>query len=342
MTLINENVITIENASKEPTAGSPHGDLVRDMQNTELTFRSGATELVGTLTDPTPMDGGPIALLISGSGKIDRDSNMKRMPIDVMRQVATHLQSAGISSLRYDKRGVGRSQGDFSTTGFHDNVTDAKAAIASLRERPEVQERPMFVVGHSEGALIAAELVAADNTLDGAVLLAGTATSGEDVLRWQAEGLSKTLPKPVKMLMGLLKQDLAKTQGKRLAQIKASPDDVIRMQFVKVNAKWMREFMAHDPQETLRTIEVPLLAITGSKDVQVNPADVERIVELVGDDSSGHVLENVTHLLRSDDGPATVRTYKKQIKRPVDVRVLNMLSNWIHDVAAEVAVESTS
>lgn len=312
------------------------------MQTTEISFHSGVTKLVGTLTEPTPRDRGPIALLISGSGKIDRDSNMKRMPIDVMGQVAAHLENAGVSSFRYDKRGVGASEGDFSTTGFHDNVTDAKAAIASLRDRLQVQERPMFVVGHSEGALIAAELVAADNTLAGAVLLAGTATSGEDVLRWQAEGLSKTLPKPVKLIMGLLRQDLAKTQGKRLAQIKASTDDVIRMQFVKVNAKWMREFMAHDPQETLRRIDLPLLAITGSKDVQVNPADVERIVELAGDDSSGHVLEDVTHLLRSDDGPATVRTYKKQIKRPVDVRVLNMISNWITDVAAEVAVESAS
>lgn len=312
------------------------------MQTTEISFHSGVTKLVGTLTEPTPRDRGPIALLISGSGKIDRDSNMKRMPIDVMGQVAAHLEGAGVSSFRYDKRGVGASDGDFSTTGFHDNVTDAKAAIASLRDRLQIQERPMFVVGHSEGALIAAELVAADNTLAGAVLLAGTATSGEDVLRWQAEGLSKTLPKPVKLIMGLLRQDLAKTQGKRLAQIKASTDDVIRMQFVKVNAKWMREFMAHDPQEILRRIDLPLLAITGSKDVQVNPADVERIVELAGDDSSGHVLEDVTHLLRSDDGPATVRTYKKQIKRPVDVRVLNMISNWITDVAAEVAVESAS
>ncbi len=312
------------------------------MQTTEISFHSGVTKLVGTLTEPTPRDRGPIALLISGSGKIDRDSNMKRMPIDVMGQVAAHLEGAGVSSFRYDKRGVGASEGDFSTTGFHDNVTDAKAAIASLRDRLQVQERPMFVVGHSEGALIAAELVAADSTLAGAVLLAGTATSGEDVLRWQAEGLAKTLPKPVKLIMGLLRQDLAKTQGKRLAQIKASTDDVIRMQFVKVNAKWMREFMAHDPQETLRRIDLPLLAITGSKDVQVNPADVERIVELAGEDSSGHVLEDVTHLLRSDDGPATVRTYKKQIKRPVDVRVLNMISTWITDVAAEVAVESAS
>ncbi|MDW3177800.1 MAG: alpha/beta fold hydrolase [Acidimicrobiia bacterium] len=312
------------------------------MQTTEISFRSGVTKLVGTLTEPTPRGRGPIALLISGSGKIDRDSNMKRMPIDVMGQVAAHLEGAGVSSFRYDKRGVGASEGDFSTTGFHDNVTDAKAAIASLRDRLQVQERPMFVVGHSEGALIAAELVAADSTLAGAVLLAGTATSGEDVLRWQAEGLAKTLPKPVKLIMGLLRQDLAKTQSKRLAQIKASTDDVIRMQFVKVNAKWMREFMAHDPQETLLRIDLPLLAITGSKDVQVNPADVERIVELAGEDSSGHVLEDVTHLLRSDDGPATVRTYKKQIKRPVDVRVLNMISTWITDVAAEVAVESAS
>lgn len=313
------------------------------MKNTELSFRSGQERLIGTLTRPTSaMGAGPVALLVSGSGPIDRNSNMKRMSIDVMRQVAEHLAQSGISSFRYDKRGVGESEGDYMATGFHDNVADARAAVDALRSNPELADCPIVIVGHSEGALIATELGAADPTLAGSVLLAGTATTGEDVLRWQAEGVSETLPRAVKMLLGLLRQDLVKTQTKRLAQIRESTDDTIRMQMVKINAKWMREFMAYDPREVLAKIHVPVLAITGAKDVQVNPADVDQIVELVGGDATGHVVDDVTHLLRSDDGPATVRTYKKQVKRPVDVRVLRMVSTWITDVVVRADVESVS
>ncbi len=312
------------------------------MHNTEVTFRSGPWQLVGTLTTATLRVRAPIALLVSGSGPIDRNSNMKRMSIDVMRQVADHLERAGISSFRYDKRGVGESEGDFLTTGLHDNVSDARAAVAALRSQPELVGCPVFVVGHSEGALIATELVATDRSLAGAVLLAGTASTGEKVLRWQAERVNETLPKAVKLLVRVLRQDLVKTQTKRLAQIRTSTDDMIRMQFVKINAKWMREFMAHDPCESLPQIEAPLLVITGSKDIQVNPADVEQIVQLAGGESAGHVLEDVTHLLRSDAGPATVRTYKKQIKRPVDGRILEMVSHWIADVAADLHAETAS
>lgn len=305
------------------------------MNNTQVTFRSGEAQLVGTLTTPAAGTSRSVALLISGSGPIDRDSNMKRMSIDVMAQVAEHLAQSGIGSFRYDKRGVGESSGDFLTAGLRDNIVDAQAAIDALRTRPELEGSVMFVVGHSEGAVIATELASADTSLAGAVLLAGTASSGEAVLRWQAKQVGETLPRPVKVLLRVLRQDVARTQAKRLEQIRSSTQDTIRIQMVKINAKWMREFMAHDPSVSLAKIAIPILALTGSKDLQVNPADVERIGELVTGECSAHVVDDVTHLLRSESGPATVRTYKKQVKRPVEHRVLVQTSEWISGVAAD-------
>lgn len=310
------------------------------MHNTELTFQSGSHQLAGTLCTDGSDGGSPVALLISGSGPIDRDSNMKQMSTNVMRQVADHLETVGISSFRYDKRGVGASDGEFLTTGMYDNVVDARAAIGALRLQPELVGRPLFVVGHSEGSIIATELAAADPTLAGVVLLAGPATVGEHVLRWQAERVSETLSRAVKVLLRVLRQDVAKTQAKRFVQIRESSEDMIRMQFVKVNAKWMREFMAHDPSESLTQVAAPLLAITGSKDIQVDPDDVAKIVELAGGETTGHVLDDVTHLLRVDDGPATVRTYKKQVKRPVEPLILEAVSTWISEFATHVSVQS--
>lgn len=298
------------------------------MATTELKFTSDGYELAGTLLVPT----GEIAatvLLISGSGPIDRDSNMKRMKIDVMRQVADHLAKAGIASYRYDKRGVAGSTGDYHATGFHDNVADARAALEALRVRPEIDAERIVAVGHSEGALIATELGAAGVGLAGSVLLAGAAQTGEEILRWQAVHVAATLPKPVKWLLKLLRKDLLKTQDKRLAQLKESTEDVVRMQLVRVNAKWFREFMTYDPGEALARTKTPILAITGAKDLQVDPGDIAIMKGLAPDEFTGEVAPDLTHLLRREDGPASLRTYKKQVKRPVDRRLREAISGWI-------------
>ncbi len=311
------------------------------MQTNDLTFSSGPATLAGTLVTTAQTGPGPAVLLLSGSGPIDRDSNTKRLAIGVMGQIADHLSSQGLTSFRYDKRGVGASSGDFKSTGLHDNVADAAAAVDTLRARADIDPEQIFVIGHSEGALIAAELAAADPSLAGVILLAGTATLGEDVLRWQAEHISASLPRPVKLLLRVLRQDVVRTQTKRLAHIKATTGDTARIQLVKINAKWLREFMAHDPAPSLSSIQIPVLALTGSKDIQVNPEDIERIRQLVPTNCSGQVIDDLTHLLRTEAGPPSVRTYKRQAKRPVDPTLLTTTSTWIRHHLTPTSTETT-
>lgn len=295
-------------------------------------FHVDNTTLAGTLMHATPALGGwpaPVALLLSGSGPLDRDSNMPKQKIDVMKQVAEHLARCGVSSVRFDKRGVGDSGGDFHTTGFMDNMDDAEAALHAMAQHPSLRGADRYVIGHSAGALIAVELAVRVPELRGAVLLSCPATRGEDVLRWQAGRLTTTLPKPLRGLLRLLRHDVERTQLKRIGQIMETTEDSVRMQFVKVNAKWMREFIDHDPAASLAALRIPVLALTGSKDIQVDPDDVERIVEMTRPHGSGTVLENITHLLRSEPGTASILSYKKQMKRPVDPQVLQAVSQWI-------------
>jgi pimeloyl-ACP methyl ester carboxylesterase len=292
-----------------------------------ISIPSSGLALEGTLSASGSLPG-PAALLISGSGPVDRNSNAKRLPINVMGRIATNLAANGITSLRYDKRGVGQSDGDYPSTGFDDNISDARAALAALRARPEVDADQVVIIGHSEGALIASAL-AADEQLAGVALLAGAATTGKDVLRWQAQQVAPTLPKPVKLLMKLLRQDLVRTQTKRLDRIESSTDDVIRIQFVKLNAKWFREFMSFDPVAALRHAATPVLAITGTKDIQVNPADLALMEHAVPTSFTGHLVDDVTHLLRTEPGTASVRTYKKQTRQPLDERITELVADWV-------------
>jgi hypothetical protein len=74
---------------------------------------------------------------------------------------------------------------------------------------------------------------------------------------------------------------------------------------------------------------VSVLAITGSKDIQVNPADLNRMAQLVQGEFESHELADLTHMLRTDPGQPTLNTYPDQIKRPIDPRLLDLVSDWL-------------
>jgi uncharacterized protein len=299
------------------------------MNEQDLQFSSGSLLLAGTLA--TPDRGGPFpcVLLLPGSGRVDRDENLKKLPIDVLRQVAADLAGRGIASFRYDKRGVGSSQGHYGRSGLYDHVADAEAALTFLAVRPDVAAGRLFVLGHSEGAYISVRVAAERPDLAGVVLLAGGARTGEEELRWQARRVVDTLTGFNAFLIRLLRIDPLKSQAKFLEKIKRSSEDTYRVRLRKINAKWMREFLAYDPAPDLARIRAPILAITGAKDIQVDPANLERMGKIVAASFEAHVVPDVTHLLRRESGPGGIRTYKEQVKRPVAPEVLALIGLWV-------------
>ncbi|MET0865815.1 MAG: alpha/beta fold hydrolase [Nakamurella sp.] len=299
-----------------------------------LTFRSAGVDLAGTALLPAP--GQPVnaaAVIVTGSGQLDRNGNDRRAPIDVSRQLAIALEAKGIATLRYDKRGVGASGGDFLRSGFHDNIDDAGAALTTLAEQPECASVPLVIIGHSEGAMIATA-VAADPTagLAGVVLLAGPATTGEQTLQWQAARIAPTLPKPVQLILRVFRTDPAKRQRAFITKIRHTTRDAQRLGPARINAKWFRELLDFDPVPLLAAIKVPVLAITGDKDLQVNPADLDVIAATVPGEVSTHRIVNLTHILRLDPAEPTLGAYRKLIKQPVDPVVLQLISDWVADL----------
>ncbi|MGD8804553.1 MAG: alpha/beta fold hydrolase [Chloroflexota bacterium] len=296
----------------------------------DISFFSDGLTLAGTVTLPDDQGPYPGVVLVPGSGQVDRNENSKKLAINAFREIAVHLADMGFASLRYDKRGVGKSQGDFWKTGFFDNVLDASAALSKFRTYEHIQPEQTFLLGHSEGAVIATRLTATGADVKGVILLAGTAQSGEDTLLWQEEQVLRGMGGLNGFLIHALHFDVQKAQRKQLEKIKHSTEDWYRVQLVaKVNAKWMREFLKYDPADDLPKIQVPMLAITGSKDIQVNPSDLGRMAELVNADFESYEVPDVTHILRKEEGEATLSTYRQQVKRPVDERVLSTISGWL-------------
>jgi pimeloyl-ACP methyl ester carboxylesterase len=299
----------------------------------------GEPALAGTLTLPdTPLPA-PAVLLAAGSGPIDRDSNHRRARFDVTRQLAHALAEGGLASLRYDKRGVGESPGDWRTAGLHDNVDDLARALDALAARPEVDADRLLVAGHSEGAVLAAALAGREDGrpaahVAGVVLLAVSAAPGEELLRWQARQIAPTLPAPVRGLLRLMRTDLEAKVAANHARIKATTTDVARIGGARVNARWMREFMAHDPRADLARLGVPVLALTGEKDLQVPAAALDVLAAVVPGPVEVHRVPDLTHTLRRQPGRASLRAYRAELRRPVDPEVLATVVDWCRRVTA--------
>jgi pimeloyl-ACP methyl ester carboxylesterase len=271
-------------------------------------------------------------VIASGSGPLDRDSNHKRARFKVAHQLAVALAEAGLASFRFDKRGVGETPGDWRAAGLHDNVDDLARARDAVAARPEVDPARIVLAGHSEGAVLTAAVAARGVPTAGVVLLSMSAKPGEELLRWQARQIGPTLAAPVRFLLRLFRTDLEKRVTANHARIKATTTDVARIGGAKLNARWFREFMAHDPREDLRRITAPVLALTGGKDLQVDPADLEVIAATVPGGAVTVRPPDVSHTLRVQPGAPSLSAYRKELRDPVNPDVLRTVVTWCREV----------
>ena len=303
------------------------------MREQDIRFRSADADLAGTLALPGADGPFPTVLLVAGSGQVDRDENClhPKLRINALHDIAHHLAAHGIASLRYDKRGIGQSGGDYWSTGLHDHILDARSALEYLADQPATNPDRIFLLGHSEGALVSVALLATGAPAAGAILLAGAAQSGEAVLKWQALQVAKGITGINGWIIRALRIDVAKSQQKWIDKIKATDRDVIRRQFVqKLSAKWLREFMDYDPAPDLARISVPILAITGSNDIQVDPNDLDRMARLIQGPFEQHVVDGMTHVLRIDYAPPSISRYRREVREPVAPQLLEILTQWLH------------
>jgi pimeloyl-ACP methyl ester carboxylesterase len=292
----------------------------------------GHPSLAGTLTLPDAPTPVPAVLLAAGSGPLDRDSNHRRLRFDVTRALAQALAEGGVASLRYDKRGVGGSPGDWRVAGLYDNVDDLARARDALAARPEVDPDRIVLAGHSEGAVLAAALAGRGVPVAGVVLLAMTATPGAALLRWQARQIAPTLPAPVRGLLRLLRTDLEAKVAANHRKILATTTDVARIDGARTNARWTREFLRHDPRADLARLTVPVLALTGDKDLQVPVDDLAVLAATVPGPVEVRRVRDLTHTLRRQERAPSLRRYREELRRPVDPEVCSTVVAWCRSV----------
>ena len=238
----------------------------------EVSFTNGEATLRGTLTLPEGYtEQTPALIMVTGSGQQNRDEEIfSHKPFAV---IADALSRAGIATLRYDDRGFGESTGDMVNCTTEDLKDDALAGIELLRQRFS----KVGVLGHSEGGSIAL-MLAAEGKADFAVSLAGMIVSGAETLLWQNRralensGIGKSDTDSYCRLLSEAYE--AVINGLPLPSAdKYGLPDILKQNYMatsaQLNTPYLKYFLALNVSSVLGNIKVPVMALNGSKDTQV-------------------------------------------------------------------------
>lgn len=261
--------------------------------------------LAGTLLDAGKDT--PLVLIIPGSGPTDRNGNS---PLGITaasyRLLAEGLAERGVSSLRADKRGMFGSKAaaaDPNKVTIAAYAADAHSWVKAVRG--ETGAGCVWLLGHSEGGLIA--LMAAQDPagICGVITVSGPGRKLGTVLREQLRSNPANAP-VLDVALATLDQLEA---GQSVAS--ASLPAAIRPLFYDAAQPFLRDLLSHDPAALAASLQVPLLVVQGDKDIQVGVEDAKRLAE-AQPKAKLAVLPGVNHVLKtvaSDERAANIATY---------------------------------
>ena len=259
--------------------------------------------------------------------------------------LADYLTRKGITVLRVDDRGVGKSTGnrwpDATTADF---ATDAEAGVAYLKTRSEVDPHKIGLIGHSEGGLIAPMVAASDPDVAFIVMMAGLGVPGDEVLLEQgvliseAAGASPAAAEKAaaarRELFMLIKQekDNALLEKELREKLAGQPEAQINVEIKAFTSPWFRYLIAYDPAPALRNVKCPVLAINGEKDLQVAPnQNLPAIRKALTEGGNQHVeideLPSLNHLFQTAKTGAP--TEYGEIEETMSPVAMEKIASWI-------------
>ncbi|WP_370334947.1 alpha/beta hydrolase family protein [Parvularcula marina] len=330
----------------EPTARIPRPQEPgedRPYQEEEITFSAeGGPVLSGTFVIPEGKGPFLTVVMLNGSGPQDRDEYLPPFDHKPFLVLADHLARAGIASFRYDDRGMGSSEGSFASSTVNQFAGDAAAALALIEKRLEV--RKAGYLGHSEGGVSAALAIGEYGAKPKFVVtLAGPFTNIGDVLIEQAESITlatggseaaaKAAMAQQKLFVDAVVNAETPEAACPLIQLySASVPAAQRNQIMQLCTPYFWSLLRSDPAPHYRAYKGPVLALFGSKDVQVLAEIHAPIAEEIFRKRKGAeviVFDGKNHLFQSAETGAM--TEYGEIEETMSPEVMDRIAEWIAD-----------
>ncbi|MGN9165907.1 alpha/beta hydrolase [Tissierellaceae bacterium HCP3S3_D8] len=277
-------------------------------------------ELYGILTLPDVDKPCPVVLIIQGAGATDKDGNNrgKSVKTNCLKMLAEALGNEGIASVRYDKRGVGKSSQVVEREEdliFSDYIDDAVLWMEKIQSDDRFNK--YYIIGHSEGGLVGA---AAANrlSLDGFISIAAPGESIHKTLISQLEqNMKKHLEKSMPIIDELRKGNLV-------------PNPPLELDFIfrRSAQPYLISLFQYDPISAIQGVDAPILILQGDNDLQSSVKDAKMLHNAT--DSKLVIIKDMNHILKKSpwDNSENISTYSKP-KLPIHEDLVEELIKFI-------------
>ena len=230
----------------------------------------------------------PLVVMISGSGPTDRDGNQQGMGSDCFKMLADALIENEIASIRFDKRMVGQST-EFTKpaeeTLFDDLAADIRAWIRKYEADPRFSS--IFVMGHSLGALMGAVAIQETNTA-GYLSVAGPGLPLHETMIRQLNDQSPFLANGAKPVLDSL------ANGHKVKEVHPLLQTIAPQHL----QNYMISVFRQDPRKVYKSIDIPVIVINGTTDIQVSIEDANLLHD-AAPDSELVIIEGMNHVLKN-------------------------------------------
>jgi len=278
------------------------------------------------------------ALFIGGSGMHDRHGFGNGIDLGY-HELLDQLASKGIVNLRFDKRGVNVSHlgAEMLNPSYNRVIDDARHVLHFACSQVFSKQLPFFLIGHSQGGLVALELAAHTPNLNGVILLSTAARNLEEVFADQLIEWSKEVDIPREAIRERINEmhvffDLVRNYSDW------TPENVPATVYALRNMRpWYAELLARDPTVMIQGLASPILIVQCDEDVQVFLRDAELLYEAARTHNPNVemiVLRGCDHLFKRATARSGLKSYF-DYRRRVSKKLINAVATWIANQSYE-------
>jgi fermentation-respiration switch protein FrsA (DUF1100 family) len=299
----------------------PYADTANIIER-KTEVRTGNYSMSAILTVPKKGDHFPVVILVHGSGPEDKDETIANNK--PFKDLALGLAAHGIATLRYDKRtyiyGAKSVSDPAKITQKEETADDAVSALRLAQKFGEIDQKKIFLLGHSQGASCAPRIAKETPFIAGIIFMAGPARSFEDVL---AEQLALLIPmqhpkKEADSLLGAMNHEIS------LIRRGDFSDSTIR--FGLPPAYWL-DLKKYDQVSAAKSLPQPMLFLQGEKDYQGTMKDFSLWKKGLADKKNVTFISypGLFHLFFQGEGKPT--DYEKA--GHIQEKVITDIAQWI-------------
>lgn len=273
------------------------------ISESEIVLNTSTGQIHGTLLIPGKAKKIPLVIIIAGSGPTDRNGNSPLgVQSDTYKMLAHEMAKNNIASLRFDKRGIGKSQPAMKSESellFETYINDVNGWVSLMKSDKRFSS--IIILGHSEGSLIGM-VAARQSGTDGYISVSGIGKPADILLK---EQLERQLPQQLMDESNKILDSLK--NGKKVTKVNPALIALYRPSVQPYMISWLK----YDPAREISKLKMPVLIIQGTTDIQVTVNDAG-LLSAALPDAKLLIIENMNHVLKESDSDVqkNMETYK--------------------------------